>query len=172
MALLKAPSYKLVEENSKFTSSYSFSLDQPSKKSLFYPMCKLQNLGDFDQPIYDPVGMTNSIQLSLVFTNYSSYFEKNLLFPAGSHADDLMYIFHLNLPIVLCDLQTFLVNLSAAFIKCVADVGLSEAASCVTNPEGEFKTNYGECLFGTLNEEESKTSDAMVKAWTNFAIHG
>ena len=64
MALLKAPSYKLVEENSKFASSFSFSLDQPSKKSLFYPMCKLQNLGDFDQPIYDPVGMTNSIQLS------------------------------------------------------------------------------------------------------------
>ena len=98
--------------------------------------------------------------------------KKICLFSAGSHADDLMYIFHLNLPIVLCDLQTFLVNLSAAFIKCVADVGLSEAASCVTNPEGEFKTNYGECLFGTLNEEEAKTSDAMVKAWTNFAIHG
>ena len=114
------------------------------------------------------------ILVSELFQQFSlSNFAKNIpLFSAGSHADDLMYIFHLNLPIVLCDLQTFLVNLSAAFIKCVAEVGLSEAASCVTNPEGEFKTNYGECLFGTLNEEESKTSDAMVKAWTNFAIHG
>ena len=55
-----------------------------------------------------------------------------LFFIAGSHADDLMYIFHLNLPVVLCDLQTFLVNLSAAWLKCVTDVGLTEAAKCVT----------------------------------------
>ena len=83
-----------------------------------------------------------------------------------------MYIFNLNIPVVLCDLQTFLTSLSTAFLKCVSNVGLAEAANCVTDPNGEFKTNHGECIFGTLTEEEALTSDAMVKAWTNFAIYG
>ena len=83
-----------------------------------------------------------------------------------------MYIFNLNIPVVLCDLQTFLTSLSTAFLKCVSNVGLAEAANCVTDPNGEFKRNHGECIFGTLTEEEALTSDAMVKAWTNFAIHG
>ena len=56
MGLLKAPSYKLVEENSKYENSYFFSLDQPSRKSLFYPMCNIENLGDSDQPFYGNVG--------------------------------------------------------------------------------------------------------------------
>ena len=51
-------------------------------------------------------------------------------------------------------------------------MGLTQAVKCVTDPEGEFKSNYGECIFGTLNEQEARTSDAMVKAWTNFAIYG
>ena len=42
----------------------------------------------------------------------------------------------------------------------------------VTLPQGSFKTNYGECLFGSLTESEMKLSDIMVEAWTNFATYG
>ena len=58
-ALLKAPTYKLVEENSKFTNSFSYSLDQLNRKSLFYPMCSLGNLGDSDQPFYGNIGKSS-----------------------------------------------------------------------------------------------------------------
>ena len=98
---------------------------------------------------------------------------QNIFFPAGaSHADDLIYIFNLNLPIVLCDLQTFLVGLSRAWLQCVLEVGLGEATNCVNDPQGKFKAEHGECLFGTLTEAETQVSEAMVKAWTNFAIYG
>ena len=93
-------------------------------------------------------------------------------FLGGSHADDLLYLFNLNLPIVLCDLQTFLVGLSTAWLQCVLEVGILEATNCVTDPQGKFKQDYGECIFGSLTEAEAKTSDAMVRAWTNFAIYG
>ena len=55
MALLKAPSYKLVEENSKFAKSFYYSLDQQNRKSLFYPMCTLGNINSLDQPMYGDV---------------------------------------------------------------------------------------------------------------------
>ena len=42
----------------------------------------------------------------------------------------------------------------------------------VTLPQGSFKTNYGECLFGSLTESEMKLSDIIVEAWTNFATYG
>merc|ERR1719464_593660 len=80
--------------------------------------------------------------------------------------------FNSNLPIVLCDLQTFLVGLSSAWLQCVLEVGIVGATNCVTDPQGKFKQDYGECIFGTLSEAEAKTSDAMVRAWTNFAIYG
>ena len=54
----------------------------------------------------------------------------------------------------------------------VLEVGIVGATNCVTDPQGKFKQDYGECIFGTLSEAEAKTSDAMVRAWTNFAIYG
>ena len=54
--LLKAPTYKIVEENSNFANSFFYSLDQDNRKSLFYPMCTLGNLGDTEQPLWGNVG--------------------------------------------------------------------------------------------------------------------
>lgn len=93
-------------------------------------------------------------------------------FSGASHADDLLYLFNVNLPVVLCDLQTFFAGLSQHYALCVLEVGLSHATECITDPQGAFKQKYGECIFGTLTEAESRTSEAMVKAWTNFAIYG
>ena len=65
-----------------------------------------------------------------------------------------------------------IVGLSSAWLQCVLEVGIVGATNCVTDPQGKFKQDYGECIFGTLSEAEAKTSDAMVRAWTNFAIYG
>jgi len=146
MLLLKAPTYKMVEDNSRYADSYFYSLEAgtQNKKSLYNTM--FLGYTKDTLPFYSNVG--------------------------GSHADDLLYLFNLNLPIVLCDLQTFLVGLSSAWLQCVLEVGIVGATNCVTDPQGKFKQDYGECIFGTLSEAEAKTSDAMVRAWTNFAIYG
>ena len=72
---------------------------------------------------------------------------------------------------VFCDLQTFFAGLGTAYLGCLVSNPLN-ATGCVTDPNGDFKKNFGDCLFGELTEAESKVSDAMVKAWTNFAICG
>ena len=52
-------------------------------------------------------------------------------------------------------------------------VGTGPAAEqCVTDPAGAFRTEWEECLHAELLDEEKAVSDDMVKAWTNFAIHG
>ena len=50
--VIKAPTYKLVEENSKFSNSYFYALDQESRKSLYYPMF----IGYYGLPLYGNVG--------------------------------------------------------------------------------------------------------------------
>ena len=95
-----------------------------------------------------------------------------LSYLGASHSDDLLFLFNMNLPVVVCDLKSFLVGLSLAWTQCIYEVGLANSTKCLTDPQGSFKTNYGECLFGSLTESEMKLSDIMVEAWTNFATYG
>ena len=69
-------------------------------------------------------------------------------------------------------MNSVIVGLSSAWLQCVLEVGIVEATNCVTDPQGKFKQDYGECIFGSLTEAEAITSDAIVRAWTNFAIYG
>jgi hypothetical protein len=43
---------------------------------------------------------------------------------------------------------------------------------CFVDDGSEWKKEWGECIFGSLNEEEELWSHYMVKAWTNFAVYG
>ena len=95
-----------------------------------------------------------------------------IFFSGASHSDDLLYLFNMNLPVVMCDLNSFLVGLSVSWTQCILEVGLAESTKCLTNPEGAFKTNYGECLFGRLTDTEKELSDMMIEAWTSFATYG
>ncbi len=45
-------------------------------------------------------------------------------------------------------------------------------AECYGDPNSNIMTKYGECLNGSLTLEEEVLSDRIVRAWTNFAIHG
>ena len=78
----------------------------------------------------------------------------------------------MNLPVVTCDLNSFLIGLSISWTQCIYEVGLADSTKCLTNPEGAFKAQWGECLFGTLTDTEMELSDIMVEAWTNFAAYG
>jgi len=143
---LKASTYKIVEENARWgANSFFYSLEpgaQSEKKSLYH----LESIGDAHKPFYTSLG--------------------------ASHSDDLLFLFNMNLPVVVCDLKSFLVGLSLAWTQCIYEVGLANSTKCLTDPQGSFKTNYGECLFGSLTESEMKLSDIMVEAWTNFATYG
>ena len=80
MLLLKAPGYRMVEGNSQYVNSYAYSLEKgaQSRKSFYYPMCKL---GSSHNPTYYNVGKFNffyrfsalySIQNLLGHTVFSS----------------------------------------------------------------------------------------------------
>ena len=58
MLLLKAPGYRMVEGNSQYVNSYAYSLEKgaQSRKSFYYPMCKL---GSSHNPTYYNVGKLN-----------------------------------------------------------------------------------------------------------------
>ena len=53
----------------------------------------------------------------------------------------------MNLPVVLCDLTSFLVGLSASWAQCIYEVGLADSTKCLTDPEVGNKTK------GTLVHE-------------------
>lgn len=145
VATLKASSYKMIEENSRFADSYFYALEMRDRKS-FHRI--FNQIGHPDLPV---PGEENGL---------------------AAHADDLLYLFDVPLPLVLCNLKDFFNALAAAYVKCVTEVGLAEAEKCVTDHDGEFKANWGECVDGHLSDNQLVVSDAMVKAWTNFAISG
>ncbi len=89
----------------------------------------------------------------------------------AAHADDLLYLFNVPLPLVLCDMPEFFTALSAAYVRCSL-TNPGDAIACVTDPEGNFKQEWAECIDGRLLPDEQVVSDAMVKAWSNFAIYG
>lgn len=61
MLLLKAPGYRMVEGNSQYVNSYAYSLEKgaQSRKSFYYPMCKL---GSSHNPTYYNVGKLKNFE--------------------------------------------------------------------------------------------------------------
>ncbi len=51
-------------------------------------------------------------------------------------------------------------------VECDLDV------PCISDSSNVFMTEYADCLTGELNDVEQVWSDRIVRAWTNFAIHG
>ena len=42
----------------------------------------------------------------------------------------------------------------------------------MTDHNGEFKAEWGDCIDGHLLPDEQQVSDKFVKAFTNFVIYG
>ena len=74
----------------------------------------------------------------------------------------------------MCPIKDLFSAMAGAFLKCQLSSGgdIAEAEKCLTDPEGEFKREWGECIDGHLLPDELEVSKAMTKAWTNFAIYG
>ncbi len=43
---------------------------------------------------------------------------------------------------------------------------------CVADPTNDLMVEYRECFTAELNQEEQVWSDRILRAWTNFVIHG
>ena len=83
----------MVEDNSRHgADSYWYSIEHASRKSMFYTLF-LNSI-----PPNTEAGTLLLISLRVWY--------QSLLFRTGvCHADELMYIFNLNLPFVLCDIS-------------------------------------------------------------------
>lgn len=93
--------------------------------------------------------------------------------PGVCHADDLLYLFKLDLPIVLCDIQTTLDSLLKTLKKCIAQAVFGkDLAECIADPKSDFMQETGDCLNGELTLDEQIWSHRIVQVWTNFAKDG
>ena len=135
----------------------------------------------------------NFTQINFDFFSFAGY---------AGHADDLLLLFDVPIPILLCDLYEFFGGLADMFASCISE---EDVEQCIVDPEGQFlwefiwtypviflefepfrrffalltkiyffpfRTEFGECLDGHLLDRELVTSDAMVRTFTNFAVNG
>ena len=102
---LKASSYEMVEENSRYIDSFWYSFDYASEfKSMFHVL------------------------------NLNPAKKANVTEPGVCHADELLYLFDAELPMVLCDSGL----ISADAVSCVQDTGnpitdINNAIACLTD---------------------------------------
>ena len=92
----------------------------------------------------------------------------------AAHADDLLYLFDVPLPFILCDTEEVFTALAAAYQKCLLQhpLDLAAAEACVAAHDSEFKTEWGDCVDGHLTPDEEVISEAMAKTFSNFVVHG
>lgn len=138
---LKASSYKMVQENSKYENSYWYSIEHESSKKSVY---------------------------NLLFSSQKPAHIEN---PGVCHADELMYLFNVNLPLLLCNSADVFGAIAEELEGCdIANI--DKCIDEITKPDGPFKTEWGQCFTGSLTAEEEVWSDRIVKMWTNFAKTG
>ena len=134
---IKAAAYEFVQANSVHSPSYWYAFDyDQSNKSLYH----------------------------MFYMSPGS--KANLTRPGTSHADELLYVFDLEVPLIFCDLSA--IALDASF--CL-DEPLS-ALLCLTSPTGQFRRKWQHCLTGELNAEETEASAILTQLWVNFAVSG
>ena len=145
---IKASSYEFLAQTSKYQDSYWYAFDYLSQqKSLF----------------------------NLFFLNPDS--RAGIEDPGVSHADELLYLFDLELPVVLCNTEAMLEDVMECLppledclltpVQCV-----QSAVSCVTEAEGPVREKWHDCLTGQLSQEEQLVSSHLTQLWTNFATSG
>nr|CAD6495185.1 Glutactin-like [Lepeophtheirus salmonis salmonis] len=79
------------------------------------------------------------------------------------HADELMFMFDYELPLVLCDIQE-IINVAVEYVGiCTFEI------ECVVE---KLRESHSECIDGYLTDEEKKVASTITKAWTNFAYYG
>ncbi len=59
---------------------------------------------------------------------------------------------------------------AAKLVETMVDCGFD--VDCVADPTNDLMVEYRECFTAELNPEEQVWSDRILRAWTNFVIHG
>jgi len=140
---LKASSYEFMAQNSEYQDSYWYAFDYKTpQKSLFH----------------------------MLFPNTP---QKSEVRDIGvCHADELMYIFDMELPVLLCDVPQLLTDIAQDLTVCLADNNIlpDDLASCIMEQPNYAK--WHNCLLGELTPEELNVSANLAQMWTNFATNG
>jgi hypothetical protein len=134
---IKAAAYEFVQANSVHSPSYWYAFD------------------------YD---LSDKSLLNLFYMSPGS--KGNQTHIGTSHADELLYVFDLEIPLIFCDLAA----IAADAGDCLADP--LNALLCLTSPVGAFRTKWHDCLTGELNAEETGASAILTQLWVNFATRG
>ena len=99
--MLKSPGYQMVEENSKYKPSYFYQINHAIRKSLHYLM-----EGDTPYLRNADLGLPGEKLIackSVQIYKFKMFFSS----PGTTHGDEMMYMFNVPLPIVLCPLDVF-----------------------------------------------------------------
>ena len=145
---LKASSYELMAQNSKYNDSYWYAFDyQPSQKTVF----------------------------NLLFMSPD---KKAEIRDSGvCHGDELIYMFDMELPLLLCDIAALLSDVTQCFPsvnECLINLTscIESGVTCIINPDGPVRTKWHDCFTGQLTEEELLVSSYISQMWVNFASTG
>ena len=113
---LKEPAHQIVENNYKFADSYFYSLEQRGQKSFHRVFDEIPN-GPNLTDLYFPDGTKCCIEL----ITQTKIFKITTLSGYVCHADDLIYLFSLDVPIIFCNINEFFIVRKISFrslIKC------------------------------------------------------
>ena len=102
---IKATSYQMIQENSEYESSFFYHVEHASRKSL-YNAIKYSDFLSYQEtvPYY-----TGDLPGMGTLHNLGENYDNGLKTVAGvMHADELMYLFNVPIPIVMCDPELFL----------------------------------------------------------------
>jgi len=145
---LKASSYEFMAQNSKYNDSYWYAFDyQPTQKTVF----------------------------NLLFMSPD---KKAEIRDSGvCHGDELIYMFDMELPLLLCDIAALLSDVTQCFPsvnECLIDLAscIESGVTCIINPDGPVRTKWHDCFTGQLTEEELLVSSYISQMWVDFASTG
>merc|ERR1719209_2043650 len=92
--------------------------------------------------------------------------------PGACHGDELMYLFNVHLPLVLCDTSDLSVDLSACTEATDPPDMICSQQLCRDCVLGQFREKWHNCITGELNDEELGVSALLASMWTSFAASG
>jgi len=92
--------------------------------------------------------------------------------PGACHGDELMYLFNVHLPLVLCDTSDLSLDLSACTEASDPPDMICSQQMCRDCVLGQFRDKWHNCITGELSEEELGVSALLASMWTSFAASG
>ena len=147
---LKASAYEFMAQNSQHNNSFWYAFDYKTPQKSVFHMLFPQTDKKAD---VDDIGVC--------------------------HADELMYIFDMELPLMLCDLGSLLADFATCLQEpltledCILNGPMHKKWEyCLTGNFFALSKSFYDVVLGELTEEETRVSSYLTKMWTSFAVSG